>query len=106
MARKTFEMLSVSVRGLELEIRCQSIYSASKPLHGNQWRSEFLGFTKLKQLVENSNLFRKVSLIVKNIYMQKSAYRNFWNGTTKICSLWWEHPTLTPFIAFDLQVAR
>jgi len=60
----------------------------------------------LKQRVGNPNSFRKVSLIVKNIYMEKSAYQNSWNGTIKICCLWWDHPNLTPFTGFDPQMAR
>jgi len=43
-----FETLSVSVHGLELEIPCQSIYSASKPLHGDQRRSKFLGLYEIE----------------------------------------------------------
>jgi hypothetical protein len=54
----------------------------------------------LEQRVGNPNLFREASLMVENICMDKNAYRNSWNGTIIIGSLWWEHPILANFKGF------
>jgi hypothetical protein len=51
MACKTCETPSASIQEMELEIWCQSIYSAAKPVHGDQRRLELLGLYNIETTV-------------------------------------------------------